>query len=90
MRYNSDKLSCWALSKEDELICLIVRSVFDKRFFSKEYIKKIKELLPLVDEEKIIQKFNLIFFKYTNNLSLQIKENKYEDIISNYIRFKDY
>lgn len=82
--------SYWALSYEDEFIALIVRSIFDKREFQKGYTERILELLKLVDIDDVKTKMNLIFFKYTDTLLKQVQNKQFNNIISNYISFREY
>ncbi|MCF6775585.1 hypothetical protein L3V83_03245 [Thiotrichales bacterium 19X7-9] len=86
----SDDFGYWSLSYEDELICLVARSIFDKKEFQVGYIKRINELIPMVDWNNVQEKFNLIFFKYTPVLIKLIKKNDYQNIIMNYLKFSEY
>jgi len=86
----SDDFGYWALSYEDEFICLVARSIFDKREFQDGYIKRIDELLHLIDEKNVIGKLNRVFFKFSPYLMDYIKHGNYKTIIKNYIEFKEY
>ncbi len=80
----------WTLSYEDEFVCLVARSVFDKKDFQEGYVKRIEELLLLIDKNEVIEKLNMIFFKFTPYLFQGIEKNNYTNIIKNYLEFKEY
>jgi hypothetical protein len=80
----------WTLSHEDEMVCLIARSILDKEEFKDGYINRINELYDLIDKENIMKKLNLIFFKFTPDLIGYIENKQYSKIIQNYIQFKEY
>lgn len=80
----------FTLSKNDELVHLTTRCIFDKKKFSDDYINRIEELLPEIDSEKVFNKFNLIFFKYSKILLQKLTNKEYDNIIINYLQFKNY
>lgn len=80
----------WTLSYNDEFIALIARSIFDKREFQAGYIDRIEEIKTKIDEEDVLEKLELVFFKYTPYLFEQINNSLYENIIQNYLQFKEY
>ena len=80
----------WTLSYNDEFISLIARSIFDKREFQEGYIKRIEELKSKIDLKDVEEKLKLVFFKYTPYLLEQIEKKQYNNIIKNYIQFKEY
>lgn len=86
----SGGFSFWFLSPEDEFICLVSRSVFDKRHFDEGYQKRIETLLPQIEIDIVMKKFDLIFFKFSSTLLKNLEQKKYETILANYIEFKDY
>jgi hypothetical protein len=86
----SDDFGYWTLSYEDELVCLTARAIFDKREFKSGYIKRINELLKLIDKTEVLEKLNMIFFKYTPYLFKYIEDRNYNEIIKNYLMFKEY
>jgi hypothetical protein len=85
-----DEFGYWTLSYDNELIMLITRCIFDKRKFQKGYIKRINELKLKTDLNGVEKKMKLIFFKYAKYLLEHIKNNNYNQIIENYIQFKEY
>jgi len=87
---NSDGFSCVRLGIDDEFVALVSRSVFDKREFLQVYIREIEDALRHIDEENVLQKLELIFFKYAPILFKQIQRNKYDTIYESYIAFKEY
>jgi len=80
----------WTLSYNDEFITLIVRSIFDKREFQEGYIKRIEVLKDKIDLKDVKEKMKLVFFKFTPYLLEMIKNKDYENIVKNYIKFKEY
>ena len=86
----SDDFGYWTLSYEDELICLVARSIFDKREFKSGHIKRINELFKIINKNDVLEKFNMIFFEYTSRLIKYIEDQNYNEIINNYLKFKEY
>lgn len=86
----NDNFGYWTLSYEDEFICLIARSIFDKKEFQSGYISKIDELLNVIDKEDVLQKLNRVFFKFTPYLVEYVEDKDYDNIIKNYLEFKEY
>ena len=86
----SSDFGYWALSYEDEFVCLLSRSIFDKKEFQTNYIERINELYIKINKDDVVEKLNLIFFKYTPHLLQLIKDKKYSNIIENYFKFKEY
>ena len=80
----------YRLAKEDEVLHLVTRSVFDKNKFTNLYIDRIEELINEVDFEILNQKFKLVFFNYTRPLIDALKIRSYKNIIHNYVKFKEY
>lgn len=87
---NSDGFSCVRLGIDDEFVALVSRSVFDKREFLQVYIRGIESALGRIDEENVLRKLGLIFFKYAPILFKQIQGKKYDAVYENYIAFKEY
>ena len=85
-----DDFGYWTLSYNDEFIILIARSIFDKREFQEGYIRRIDELKDQIDIEDVKEKMGLVFFKFTPYLLEMIEKKDYENIIKNYIQFKEY
>jgi len=80
----------WTLSYNDEFVTLIARSVFDKKVFLKGYINRIEELKNKIEVNDVKEKLELVFFKYTPYLLEQIENKDYDNIIKNYLQFKEY
>jgi len=85
-----DGFAYYSLGMEDEFVALVTRSVFDKKEFQKGYIKRIDELINVIDVNDVIAKFQLIFFKFTSVLLSMLKKRQYEMILDQYISFKEY
>lgn len=90
-RIYDDETKAWLLNNESMFVLLIVRSVFDYKFFSKEHIEKI-ELLENngISGQKVKELLQVVFFKFTDKLLLLLKEKRYNEIIKNYIKFMEY
>ena len=86
----SDDFGYWTLGREDEFISLVARSIFDKKEFQSGYIKRINELIDLIDRENVIEKLNTVFFKFTPYLMRLLESNNYSDIIKKYLAFREY
>jgi|SaaInlStandDraft_6_1057023.scaffolds.fasta_scaffold75642_2 hypothetical protein len=85
-----EDLGYWTLSYEDEFVSLVARSIFDKKEFQSGYRIRINELVGLIDKEDVVEKLNMVFFKFTPYLLSYIEQNDYENIIKNYLEFKEY
>lgn len=86
-----DEENCWWIADDKiSLLFVIVRSVFDKRFFRPIYIQEIELRKHLLDDPKFISLCELVFFKYTDRLIDLIKAQRYRDIVQHYLHFCDY
>lgn len=73
-----------------ELLHLITKAIFDKKYFPKSYQERINELLKFVDLIVIEELLNQVFYKYTPKLIDLIASSKFEEIFESYITFTDY
>ena len=80
----------WTLGYDDEFICLVVRSIFDKKEFQNGYKKNINKLFLMIDKDEVIKKLNMVFFKFTPYLMDMIERQDYDKVIINYLQFKEY
>ena len=80
----------YKLSKEDEFLHLITRCVFDKKHFNSGYIERIEELIEVINTKSVLDKFEVVFFKFSQTLLIKLQERKYETIINNYLQFREY
>jgi hypothetical protein len=87
---SDDNLSYWRLGYEDELVALIVRSVFDKQVFQDGYIRQIEKMIQQADRNELYMRLKLVFFAYTDSLLNQIEARSYSSIRANYLQFADY
>jgi len=83
-------LKYWSFGVEDEFVSLIVRSVFDKKGFTRGYIERIIELRDVVSHIMVKERLCLIFFNYTESLMSQVTAGNFDNIIENYMRFRSY
>ncbi len=80
----------WIMDNESQIVYLITRSVFDKKEFNSKYITEIEQRKNLLKNESVKLKLSKIFFKYTDSLIAQIENNNYDQIVNNYLTFKEY
>ncbi|MGM0641873.1 MAG: hypothetical protein ACQESN_10665 [Thermotogota bacterium] len=85
-----DDFQYYSLSKEDELTMLIARSVFDKKEFTQGYQNRIKLLLFEVNKQSLIEKLNVVFFKFTPTLIKLLEELNFNQIYTSYLSFRSY
>ena len=78
------------MSYEDEFVSLVARSIFDKKEFQSGYVKRIDELSSIIEKLNVIEKLNMVFFKFTPFLMDYIDNKDYENIMKNYLEFKEY
>ena len=88
--YKSVDFKYWGLSEDDEFIMLIVRSIFDKKKFISGYIERIQSLYQYINISFVIEKLELVFFKFSTRLFEKLEKKEYETIINEYIEFRDY
>ena len=77
-------------SAEDELVHLCCHAIFDKRLVKESYAKRIDELFGNCDEEKLKWLLERAFYKVSNNIFEDIKNNRTSEIYNSYISFIDY
>ena len=63
-------------SAEDELVHLCCHAIFDKRLVKESYAKRIDELFDDCDEEKLKWLLERAFYKVSNNIFEDIKNNR--------------
>jgi len=80
----------YTLSRVDEMVHLLTRSVFDKKAFGDGYIERLNELQSVINENELRTRLKLIFFQFTDTLIDHIKNRSYESIYINYIQFRNY
>ena len=77
-------------SAEDELVHLCCHAIFDKRLVKESYAKRIDELFSRCDEKKLKWLLERAFYKVSNNIFENIKNNRTSEIYNSYISFIDY
>lgn len=78
------------MCREDQLVHLITRCIFDKKRFPTEYINEIDALYQKVDLEMLREKLKYVFFKFTPVLMKNIENSAYENLVNKYLQFSDY
>lgn len=84
------KNSWWIMDDENLVVYLITRCVFEKNAFNSQYIYEIKCRKHFLEKNECIEKLNLIFFSFTNELIKLIKNDDYEKIQNTYMKFTKY
>jgi hypothetical protein len=80
----------WYMDEYNLIVYLVVRCIFDKKYFSKEYIYEIDSRRELLNNSCVISKLKKVFFLFTPTLLYLLYERKYDDIIQSYISFAEY
>lgn len=80
----------WCMDEENLAAYLLIRCVFDKHTFKKEYIAEIEKREALFQEEAVIRKLQTVFFAYTPRLLALVREKRYYEIFSDYLAFDEY
>lgn len=87
--WNSEK-NWWQVDDKNLIVYLLARAIFDKKEFNSIYIAEIKHRKNLLNEEDVIKKLYLVFFRFTDRLIYLVENERYSEIIHEYIKFSDY
>lgn len=74
---------------EDELVHIVCHCIFDKRKTPEKYVKRINELLPIIDESKVNYLLEKAFYKASDIVFETMKTNP-ENLHNAYITFTEY
>ena len=74
----------------DKIVYSISNSVFTTKVFSENDISFITRKLSQIDVEQLEYRLDKVFFKYTEKLMEQINNGSFNQILHDYIRFKEY
>ncbi len=85
-----EKKNWWILDDETTLIHILSRAIFDKKEFKPDYISEIEKRKALLKNDSVRYKLSKVFFKYTDLLISQVENGSYENIVNNYLTFKEY
>lgn len=87
-----DGIEYSTVSKEVEIVTLIVRSIFDKNRFESGYEYRIKELLTFnLDQKTVSEMLSLVFFSAAGFIWDSIKtRDDFSEIYKDYISYKKY
>lgn len=86
----NEEYKWWIMDDITILLFLIIRGVFDKREFKAKYVYEIEKRIEYIDCDKFYDLAYTVFFKFTDKLIMLIKERKYENIIKQYLSFREY
>jgi len=78
------------LDDHSQLLHLICHCIFNKKFFSEYYKQKIEKLILQIDHIFFVKILEKIFFKFSPFLLKLILQKKYNNIIDNYLSFREY
>ena len=87
--YCKDEIWKFRPAYEDELVHIVCHCIFDKRNTPDKYIKRINELLPLVDESKVNYLLERAFYK-ASDVVFETMKNNPENLHNAYITFTEY
>lgn len=85
-----EKNNWWIMDINSRFAYYFVRCIFDKKTFSDKYIYEIENSKSLIDINIVSSLLEKVFFKFTEKLLELVEEQKYQEIIMEYKRFKDY
>lgn len=74
----------------DKMIYIISKAVFTTKVFSGNDISFISEKIKEVDIEQLVYRLDKVFFKFTEKLMGHIKNGSFNQILYDYLRFKEY
>lgn len=80
----------WIMDINSRYAYYFIRCVFDKKTFSDKYINEIEKSKSQIDINIVSSLLEKVFFKFTGKLIELAKEKKYQEIIGEYKKFKDY
>jgi hypothetical protein len=78
------------LGNEDLFVAIIVRCVYDKKYFSHWHVKKLNLLIDSCDDNILRTKLKVIFFRYSDRLLKLAMLGNYCEIIDDYLSYADY
>ena len=87
--YEKDKIWKFRPAFEDELVHIVCHCIFDKRKTPEKYVKRINELLPIIDETKVNYLLERAFYKASDVVFENMKTNP-ENLHNAYITFTEY
>lgn len=80
----------WIMDDRTILLYLLIRSIFDKKFFKSKYIREIEKRITLLDDKDFVNMCEKVFFKFTQRLIELVKSRQYGNIIIEYKSFTNY
>lgn len=89
-KYFDSSLQCWRMDDKNLFVYLVVREVFDKGGFDPKYKTEIEKRIDLIQDNDVISKLNLVFFKFTEKLINLISQKQFDLILPSYISFDEY
>lgn len=81
---------CWRMDDKNLFVYLIARSIFDKKFFSSEYVLEMEQLMHLLGNHEVKERLERVFFSYTGRILELLSARRYTEIVEDYITFTDY
>ena len=77
-------------SVDDELSHLVAHCIFDKRTVTDRYQKRIEELSKEMNDDNVKLLFDTMFYKVSDSIFKDIKNNNIDKIYTTYSSFIDY
>ncbi len=81
---------CPCLDEKTQFVYLFAHCVFDRRNFSKNHIDEIEKRKNLLDDSQVRDLLSCVFYKFTPTLLRLTKNQNYEEIVHDFLSFKDY
>ncbi len=78
------------LSVEDTICYLAAKSVYTEKEFLKPDRLRLKKELDRSDEQLLMNKMKLVFFKFSGQIIQMMKDGEFEDIIPSFWKFAEY
>lgn len=88
--YFSEKNMRMMTGKEVEYIFFLVRYIMGKWMLGREEKEYLDKNVGFLEEEKVLECMEKEFFGFTEKLTELLKKKKYEDILEEFVRFKEY
>lgn len=88
-KWDSDN-NWWIMDDVMILLYLIIRSVFDKKFFRDKYVREIEKRIVHIDSQDFFELAKTVFFGFTAKMIELIKEKKYSIILNEYLSYRNY
>lgn len=80
----------YELSDVDKIVYIVSNAVFTSKVFSEDDISFILDKIKEIDIKQLEIRLDKVFFKYTENLIRHLINGTFDNILQEYLRYKDY